>query len=128
MGQLIRLLVCLFCLAVGFTLGLVARDTETYRHFFGSRSQDVHESQRRGSQIIDAIGAFHRTAGTYPLGLYELTPGYLEDIPLPVAGEGFWRYETDRAGAGFSLMFAQDWTQYPMCVYTSASPSWREDT
>ncbi len=107
---------------------MVGSDTELYRYFMEWRPGDVAVSQNRGSQIVKAIDAFKSDHGVYPIGLYELTPRYLREIPYPVNGERFWRYETNRAGGVFSLSFAFDLNQYPVCVYSSEDRTWKENS
>lgn len=122
-------LTCLsLCLGGGFVAGLAARNTVLGKHFLDWRPGDVAASQERGSEVVRAIEAFRGAAGVYPVGLYELTPEYLTELPLPKAGERYWRYETDRAGARFSLSFAFDAHQYPSCHYSSEKPRWYHDT
>lgn len=128
MRKLTQLMACLLCLGFGFALGIATHDTELIRHFTDWRPGDVAASQTRGTQIVEAIEAFHHAKGVYPIGLYELSPEYLDEIPLPITGERFWRYETDRAGSAFSLSFAFNSHLYPVCMYSSEKLQWREDT
>jgi type II secretory pathway pseudopilin PulG len=61
-----------------------------------SNSQpQLKETEQRGNKIIQALKRYRTDTGDYPKTLVELSPKYLQEIPLPTWGLKEWIYEAD---------------------------------
>jgi hypothetical protein len=53
----------------------------------------IAETKRRGDIICSAIDKYRVEKGKYPIGLAQLQPHFLREIPQPTVGYKQWHYE-----------------------------------
>jgi len=57
--------------------------------------QAIKETKQSGNRIIRALEGFRADRGEYPRSLSDLSPRYLQELPLPAWGLRTWKYESD---------------------------------
>ena len=91
------------------------------------RSSAILSSQATGDELIERIERYQTDHGVYPASLEQLTPTYIHAIERPSAGERLWRYSLQEDGNSFTLSFAYDDSNYPVCFFESQRGVWWED-
>lgn len=66
-----------------------------------SGQERIDETKQKGNQIIRALEQFRTDRGQYPKSLADLSPKYIQELPLPTWGLKAWQYESD--GSEFTL-------------------------
>lgn len=97
----------------------------TFQHGDPSwNGKNKEDSIDRGRRIVGALERYRKEYGNYPQSLDELRPQYLDEIPMPTAGSGKWRYRA--YGTVIQLQFAVG-SGYPSINYYQPTGEWYED-
>jgi len=121
-----RLFTCSgFFLLLTFTL--LCLTFSLFAQFYGLDGPSSQSGEDRAGPILIALEEYKDDAGTYPVGLNELTPAHLSAIPRPA-----WRwpymysYESRENGQEFVLFFELGRTMDgDICGYSSQAMKWR---
>lgn len=86
----------------------------------------IERSITSGLNIVSAIDAYKTINGEYPQELDELTPQFLNTVPMPVAGTKRWVYRV-MDDDSYRLSFGSGRDHYPSVTYLSRERTWRRD-
>jgi len=98
-----------------------------FAHGLRWREELVDESYERGAVVIAALEEYKQDHTVYPPRLEDLIPEYLEEVPLPAAGNKEWCYDLFRDGS-FQLAVEDCPGGFPVHFYLSDHGQWACDT
>ena len=80
-----------------------------------------------GNEIVEALQAYFKDHGQYPVLLDELVPKYLNEIKKPLWGTSGWIYDGNSAHISLIVGYKKNTQLYPLMIY-DPEHGWMHDT